>query len=241
MRRRRRPRADEVPLVEPRALELMSVASSSTEDVEPDTVPLMTMDDVFASDEGHDDIFPECRICLQPVINEWDDVEPRAAFGLVDENVFVPLCDCTRLIYHVGCLRDQLEAWTNRDNWDRTCDVCHRAWKFMPRALPTNFDAPLHHWVAWDAQGQVFRVRQRDGDGRFGSRFIEGVELRVGPRTASTPTGAVIPMADAYTTVEVVLPEPHTGPYKIYFKGRVGRRVPWPTVYLLFFGSSGGM
>lgn len=237
MRRRRRPRADEVPLVEPVAVR---ESYSSTEEVEPDTVPLMTLDNVFASEEDLESLFPECRICLQPVVEACEDVDPRAAFGLLDDQVFVPLCDCTRLIYHVGCMREQLSAWANRDNWDRKCDVCHRVWKFMPGALPRNFDAPLHHWVAWQPRERVFRVRQRSPEGGFGREFIGGVELRVGPGTASTPVGPVVPLADAYTTVEVVLPEPHTGPYAIYFKGRVGRRVPWTTVYLLFFGSSGG-
>lgn len=240
--KRRQPGADEVPLVEPRFVLVEGELSSTGE--EPDTIPLLTLNDVFASDDerdpGVEPLFPECRICLEPVVEARDDVEPRAAFGLEDDAVFVPLCDCTRLIYHVGCLRAQLEAWSNRDNWDRMCDVCHRAWKFMPGALPGNFDAPLHRWVAWEAPGQVFRVRVRDGEGGFGDNFIEGVELRVGPGTASTPAGPVVPMADAYATVEVVLPEPHTGPYAIYFNGNVGRRVPWTTVYLLFFGSSGG-
>ena len=178
------------------------------------------------------EFFPECRICLGAVVEEDTTVAPRQAFGLEDQEVYVPLCDCTNQFYHVGCIYQQLEAWSNRATWDRCCDVCKEPWRFMPRNLPVTFDAPLHHWVAWDAEEKVFRVREEVG----GESFMEGVVLRVGPGTASTPSGPLIPMADAYTTVQVELPESPTGPLVRYFEGTVGSRVPWPTVYLLFFG-----
>jgi hypothetical protein len=225
------------------------VSSSSTSSMgeEPDTVPMLTLDDVFSSDEQvieleaktpREDVM--CRICWGSIMATVEVKDARQAFCLEDET-YAPLCDCTSMPYHVACLWKQLSVWSNRTDWDRTCDVCNQPWRFVVDALPSNFDAPLHTWVRWCEDESLFRVCKRGDDGTFIEKLMDGVEIRVGPGYQSTPDGPLIPMAEAYTTVELHLPEPHEGRYAIYFdaSGRVARRIPWPTVYLLLLSSSG--
>jgi len=174
----------------------------------------------------------KCRICFE----EFDEIRecknPREAFSWPPET-FVRLCDCQTSFYHVGCLYEQLLFNTNRPEWPRVCLSCDRPWKFIPK---NKFPVQPYLWTLWD--GEVFRVRVMDDDGFFTDEVMEGVSIYVGPNKKSTPGGPLIPMADAYTTVEVHLPEPPGSQYRNYFgDGCVGNRVPWSTLYSLFFGA----
>lgn len=188
-------------------------------------------------ERSYDEYAGTCRICWDPIDETVDAQSPRHAFDHENE-VYVPLCDCTTMPYHVGCLWEQMSAWSNRHDWDRTCDVCRTRWRFLAKP-PGTEELALHWWVHWNEERSVFQVRVRDEDGVFTDEVLEGVEIWVGPDTSATPTGPLIPLADAYTTVELHLPEPYTGCHEIYFEGRVGRRVPWAVVYSLFFSSGG--
>lgn len=172
-----------------------------------------------------------CRICYEDVLPPTVVPNPRDAFFFMDD-VVVELCQCRSSPYHIGCLYQQLDAFANNCKWSRMCGICERPWTFVPRS---RFKVSPYYWTWWDGTG--FLVRKLDPDKDvFTEELMDGIRILVGPDTASTPPGPLIPLAEAYTTVEVHLQENPGQDMMHHFNGAtVGKHVPWSTLYSFLF------
>jgi len=94
----------------------------------------------------------------------------------------------------------------------------------MPPPQPKEFDVPLQDFVEF--KGNQFVLKD-----------VEGVRVVVGRGTSASPRGPIIPLAAAYTAVELHFDEPYPFPDPQYFTydGLVAHGVPWRKVYSLLY------
>lgn len=190
-------------------------------------VPLQSVSDSEAS--GSSDLV--CRVCYHDVLEPITMQTPRDAFSLT-RHIAVRLCGCRASAYHVQCLYDQLSDFANKKGWSRMCIVCERPWTFLPRV---QFKVSPHFWTWWDGAG--FKIRQLDTEKDvFTDETVEGIQIRVGPGTESTPRGPIIPLAEAYTTVEVHFDDEIPAGLEHYLNSEgVATFVPWSILYSFLF------